>query len=317
MGGAGGLLILSGLCLVTIKGVHAFLRKKSASQPKVISESDDQEEDIEFENAYTKNKKTVDEKLERQTNRAKNEVRPNQKRGKIQFEQDIRRPALTTVKVHPSPFSSVGMAECKSNGSWRDMQGVQFAKKIIINEVEAIIFGLCEGKSGEYIKQNLSTKLQKFSKDTDDFHITDALVRTLDELNQELAKEEGTSLSIALVIDDRIFVANVGDSRVILIPNNNSYLQLSVTTPRTIGIGEKWRPKITRISRAVKLFEGGHLVFANKFFWKVASNDEVRCAIQDMKNENLEPKDMASRLAKGALFSLAISPINLMVVKID
>lgn len=203
------------------------------------------------------------------------------------------------------------------------------------------LFGIFDGHGGDATAKFLKARLKDMLEQTlielnqnglTDEGIWNALKLTFVRLNQEFVGESGSTATVAMTLDGKLWTANVGDSRTILV-NGEEIMQLSEdaepTNPRyRKGIenrgGEvRWnfgmrvngiiavaraigdhilngaisaRPKITMIPFE-RIRQGSQLVLACDGIYDVASTRQVGGAIKGHWNHSPERK------AKNLVFS--------------
>ncbi len=191
--------------------------------------------------------------------------------------------------------------------------------------------------------------------------ITDALTASFVQLNEELHSEEndsdtrklknakkhanngGTTATCALVIGNKAYVPNIGDSRTVLVKKGGTTIQLSedakpshkrfekailkaggfINMNRVLGrlavardLGMKFfketvspRPKITRID----IEDGDSLVLACDGLFDVASTDDVGRAVRKMTDS--DPAQIASSLVIKAINAGSQDNVSCVVAK--
>lgn len=205
------------------------------------------------------------------------------------------------------------------------------------------LFGVFDGHGGReaslYVKEHLQAKLQEIltqycADGLNDEAIWNGLKQTFVRLNQEFTHESaGTTATVAMILDGRIWTANVGDARTIL----DSGIQLSEdakpTDPRyTQGISNRggivFRTRVNRqlaVARAIgdhslkdmnrgsilvvsarpkitvyplsSIEKGSHLILACDGIYDVASTRQVSTAVREDRDTS------AVELAKNIVYS--------------
>jgi protein phosphatase 2C family protein 2/3 len=197
------------------------------------------------------------------------------------------------------------------------------------------LFGILDGHGGTdasfYVMDNLERKLHEMlttfcANGLTDEAIWNALKMTFVELNKGLGEcESGTTATVAIILDGKLWTANVGDSKTIL----DSGIQLSedakLTDPRyQKGIvkrggfvfegringvlavaralgdcdvrGVNARPKITSYSLSA-IPRGSHLILACDGIYDVSSTRQVAAAVRGHGEQS------ATELAKNIVYS--------------
>jgi len=197
------------------------------------------------------------------------------------------------------------------------------------------LFGVFDGHGGPqtslYVKQNLQRKLQETlprfcPNGLTEEGIWNALKMTFVELNKELPNHRaGSTATVALMLDGKLWTANVGDSRTILDngiqlsedakPNDPRYLKGIVNRGGVVffnringnlGVGRavgdhmvgavSARPKITVYPLAT-IQPGSHLILTCDGIYDVASTRQVAGAVRAHAQES------AMTLAKNIVYS--------------
>ena len=98
-----------------------------------------------------------------------------------------------------------------------------------------MIFGVFDGHGGKEVAVFAADKYEKVLTDLSEFKSGDfetALIKSfydLDELvsHEEFALDTGCTSNVVLITPDKIFCANAGDSRSILVKRGNAVVELS------------------------------------------------------------------------------------------
>lgn len=190
-------------------------------------------------------------------------------------------------------------------------------------------------------------------KGLNDVGIWDALKKCCQKLDEDFpGSSGGTTAAIVLILEGKIWVANVGDSRVIL-ERNGKTTQASEDAKVDI---ERYRKKIYKdhgviyegrvngrlaVARAIgdknvkgakgkccvsshpkitnyplKDYEGGHLVIACDGLYDAASSDEVGVAVHRMAELGESPSSIAIRLVDGAIRNRSKDNVSVIVMKL-
>ena len=93
-------------------------------------------------------------------------------------------------------------------------------------------YGVFDGHGGSSVAMRCATRLHVLLKEnySPDKKIEDIITDTFHQLNAEIVPEykaTGSTASIALILGDQITVANVGDTRVLLVESNGSVIRLT------------------------------------------------------------------------------------------
>lgn len=221
------------------------------------------------------------------------------------------------------------------------------------------LYGIFDGHGGKnaatFTKQNLlkhlTVSLFKYCNEgLSDEGIYTALKECFRNLDAKLIDEvSGTTATVAMIINDRIWIANVGDSRTVLVRRNGSAIQASedakpkierykkkiermggnVTKKRVNGqlavaraIGDKKivgenktccvspHPKITNYS-----LNFAHLILGCDGLFDVTSTNEVGNRVKQMEDKKLNPMEMAKALVNSAIENNSMDNVSVIVVK--
>jgi len=144
-----------------------------------------------------------------------------------------------------------------AQGKRPTMEDEHIAQLITVSNTQIPLFGVFDGHNGnqasKYLKQNLPATLalylEKFG--LDDVGIWNALKHAFLELDRTFTSSGGSTANIALIIDNHIWIANLGDSRAIL------------STPETaIQLSEDAKPDNPRYLRSI--LKRGGFVFQSR-----------------------------------------------------
>lgn len=304
--------------------------------------------------------RTIQERLEKNRNYAQKQQQDEKAKGFAIVPGEIpaaltrRNSALLGKSVNLIGGTNVGIASCQ--GSRPSMEDADFvAQGLIHTKPDAYpfkLFGVFDGHGGarasSFVKENLSDYLMKElesrCKDglTEEgiFHSLKVCCKKLHADYQEL---DGTTATIALIINDRLWVANVGDSRTILVNQDGTAIQASedakpaikryqtkieklgghvvfnrvngfLAVARAIGdknvLGILPDPKITDYPLNFK-----YLVLACDGLYDVATTNEVGAAIKEMHDKGESPENMAKRLVQTAIQRGSSDNVSVIVIK--
>jgi len=202
-----------------------------------------------------------------------------------------------------------------------DFHHAQFKAEPKSGEVVGL-FGVFDGHGGanaaDYVKSNLFKNLlahTKFSSDpssalVDAFEHTDTQYL---KLNDNASRDDGCTAVTAVVVQDRLLVANVGDSRAVLSRGGKA-------VPLSIDHKPNTREERTRIEDA-----GGVVVWAGT--WRVGGVLAVSRAFgdrplkryviptPDIRDEQLQPEDEALILASDGLWDVVSNQDAVTLIK--
>ncbi len=263
---------------------------------------------------------------------------------------------------------SVGIA-C-TQGPRETMEDEDFAGIILPqingNPIKASVFGIYDGHGGAnasaFVKENLPQYLTKALEKHNqnglmDEGIWDALKECFIQLGADYSHDiDGTTATIVMILNDNIWVANVGDSRTILVLDDET-IQLSEDGNPEI---DRYKKKIEKlggyieevngvarvngnlaVARAIgdKLVKGkegqccvssnpkitcyplskaknGYLVLACDGLYDVATTNNVGNAINTMKMKGMNTYEMARSLVYSAIENDSKDNVSALVVKL-
>lgn len=161
---------------------------------------------------------------------------------------------------------SVGIASCQ--GARKSMQDTDIAAhqtfKIKDAEYSFKILGVFDGHgpggniAAAYVKANVI----QYLKDALEFHnqemlteqgIHDALEKCCQNLDADYTGPDGTTAIIVVLLDGKIWVANVGDSRAILVKNGKAIQATQDAKPEI----PEYRKTVEELGGYIKICEGG------------------------------------------------------------
>lgn len=263
---------------------------------------------------------------------------------------------------------SVGIASCE--GRRNGMEDADLATEISFTvngeTYQAQLFGIFDGHGGksasQYVKENLPHYLSQALEKNNAIQLSDegiwnALKECFVNLDQDYNRNnDGTTATVAMILENKIWVANVGDSRTIL-SNGEEAIQLSedakpgmerykktieklggvvnshFSTPRVNGrlavaraVGDKEiiganggccvSPKPKITNYSLDQMQNGHLILACDGLYDVASTRQVAKAVEEMSNREETVEAMAQRLVEGAIQSGSGDNVSAMVIKL-
>lgn len=220
------------------------------------------------------------------------------------------------------------------------------------------LFALFDGHGGDeaskFLKANLKEKLAQMlvemnRNDLSDMGIWNALKMTFVRLNEEFNEDAGSTATVAMILDGKIWTANVGDARTILV-NGDEVVQLTEDANPTderyqkgilnrggtvfwwhgmrvngqIAVARAFgdhvlegamsaRPKITAIPLE-EIEPGSHLVLACDGIYDVASSRQVGGAVRDHADQ--PAVDLAKNIVFSAFQADSQDNLSAMVVKL-
>ncbi|EXB37659.1 putative protein phosphatase 2C 11 [Morus notabilis] len=186
-------------------------------------------------------------------------------------------------------------------------------------------FGVFDGHGGsrtaEYLKNNLFKNLSShpdFIKDTktaivEVFRQTDA-----DYLNEEKGqlKEAGSTASTALLLGDRLFVANVGDSRVVACRAGSGTWRVGGVLAVSRAFGDKFlKPYVVAEPEIQEEEIDGvdFIIIASDGLWNVLSNKDAVAIVKEIT----EAEEASRKLIKEAYVRGSSDNITCVIVRFD
>ena len=304
--------------------------------------------------------RTIQERLEKNRNYAQKQQQDEKAKGFAIVPGEIpaaltrRNSPLLGKSVNLIGGTNVGIASCQ--GSRPSMEDADLVTDGSINtKPDAYpfkLFGVFDGHGGawasSFVKENLSDYLIKeLESRCKDGLTEEGIFHSLKECCKKLHADyqgfDGTTATIALIINDRLWVANVGDSRTILVNQDGTAIQASedakpaikryqakienlgghvvlnrvngfLAVARAIGdknvLGVVPDPKITDYPLNFK-----YLVLACDGLYDVATTDEVGAAIKEMHDKGESPENMAKRLVQTAIQRGSSDNVSVIVIK--
>ena len=169
--------------------------------------------------------------------------------------EGLSEPLLIGEQRPPLTFANVQSFEC--SGGMPYMQDRAIAGELISHNIQ--FYGVLDGHGPEgaeiaaHVKGYFALTLEKFlPKNPSESDIYCALKKTFKELNLQIADfsyASGTTAAIAVKVQNKVYVANVGDSRILLLKKNGTFEQCTEDAKLKHGIrGEG----LTRFGKEVK-----------------------------------------------------------------
>jgi len=238
---------------------------------------------------------------------------------------------LLVEEAETDDARKVGIATYKGTSLQREDQEIFVSHSFMIQNTKYLfnLFGVFDGYRGgdasAYVKKNilvyLTQAIEGNNKETlTEEGIFNALKECFKRLDADYKQSDGTTAMIALILAGHLWVANVGDSRTILV-TGDKIVQASEDAKRSItrGIGHKDilaspSPKIT--CYPLKDFQEGYLVLASEGLYYVATTKEVGNAIQEMAKANQSTTTMSKQLVHNAIFGGLINSVTVLVVNL-
>lgn len=283
------------------------------------------------------------------------------------MEQEIDNPHFAVTpnanlpeETHREIFFNGQVGVCDTIGRRNEMEdahlAVAFDLHIQGHHYPVQLFGVFDGHGGSafshYIKDHLQAKLSTKIQGLSDLEIWNALKMTFVEMSQELPNEfarQGSRATVAIILNQKLWVANVGDARTILqngeetealtedakplnprfrkgIEMRGGQVISHFRSPRVNGIlavaravGDRSvdaissRPKITQFPLN-NIVPGSHLVLACDGIWDVASTKQIGRAIYE--NREQSAIDLAEMIVSSAYNANSRDNLSVMVIKL-
>jgi serine/threonine protein phosphatase PrpC len=333
----------------------------------------------EFHTQQAANKKglTIQERLQKNIVFARQQQQQEASKTKFSILQEhVQQDVIQSLKLSRGSQSithaqqevngySVGDACCQGARSKMEDQTLVSSLDFSIQEkcYTASVFAVFDGHGGDqaaiFVQQNFAKYFIELMQESNRTGLTDegiwnAFKACFKKLNQDYTNRDpdGTTATVGMVLEGKIWVANVGDSRTILVkdgkatqasedakPTINRYrnkiikkggivwgkkVNGELAVARAIGDKEivgktnipviSPNPKIT--SYSLSDFQGGYLVLACDGLYDVATTNEVGQAIEEMAKKKLTTKEMARRLVVGALNHNSQDNVSVIVVRL-
>ncbi len=296
----------------------------------------------------------IQEKLKKEFMRAHDQM-IHEEDGPFEYEEG------TLGSVERETVGGLDVGVCHYIGRRDEMEdehlATSFNVKIGGSDYPVKLFGVFDGHGGpeasKYLKEKLQAKLSKLlvelnAKGLSDEGIWNALKMTFVQLNQEFKKKSGSTATVALLLDGKLWTANVGDSRTIL-DNNGQTIQLSedakpgdpryakgiknrggfvnwfggmrvngvLAVARSVGDHKlqgavSARPKITAMSLK-EVAPDSHLVLACDGIYDVASSRQIGDAVRD--HSDLSPSELAQNIVFSAYQANSKDNLSAMVIR--
>lgn len=207
------------------------------------------------------------------------------------------------------------------------------------------------GTAASYLKDNLSTRIENDLNnltEVNDTSLGDMLTKLSVELDTSLnANEMGATAAGILIFQNSVYLFNSGNARATLV-RKEAFFQLTeeadpknlrfkhglekkgctvdqLITARGWGAGVVARPKITHIDKGITddlvqmkigYNSDDYLLIGSDGFWKVATNQEVLKAFQDMQEAKTPFVEMSARLVYAAQQAKSQENITALVIKL-
>ncbi len=274
----------------------------------------------------------------------------------------------TEVSWDASGQSFSGVASAQGRRAVMEDTHIMADLQIEGAENGAQLFGVFDGHAGAgasaFVKDNVAFYLQREvqayrellrpgveSRLTDEV-IWNALKQCFIRLSEDYEGEDGTTAVIAFIVDRKVWIANVGDSRAIFVKEDGETIQASedakpdieryrrkieshkgcvikmlsgisrvngfLAVARAVGdhevTGVIANPKIT--CYALEDFVGGYVVLACDGLYDVATTNEVGYAVDRLTAQGFSPDEIAQRLVSAAIGNGSKDNVTTLVVKL-
>lgn len=319
----------------------------------------------------TKVHRTVAEKLERNRQFAAEEQSNEKANDRFKMmEGEI--PAQLVGKdlhgeAHHVDTFAVGIASCEGRRNRMEDAEIAVGGSFSSGEINYPfqLFGVFDGHGGTsasaYVKDNILTVLTDLLKSENPKELTDegifkALKETFKQLDAQFtsyasgttAYASGTTATVSLILNGKVWVANVGDARTVLVKSDGTATQASedakpsvprfeekinklggiVIDRRVNGIlgvaravGDKNFKKVVSSNPKITCypldeFKDGYLVLACDGLWDTASTQNVGNVIKEMDEKKQSVQEMSQRLVWGAIENHSNDNVTAMVIRL-
>lgn len=253
---------------------------------------------------------------------------------------------------------SIGMANCQGRRYEMEDESLAglYSFKIKDHEYVYTLLGLFDGSNGAHASQFVRTNMASYltnalekqnPNDLTDEGIFKALKTAFINLNSNFKDEQsGSTATVALILEDKIWIANTGDSRTILLkagkatqatedakPTIPRYkktveklggsvygnrVEGSIAYARAFGVtwitGIIPNPKITCYN--LSEFKEGYLILACDGLYDKASTNEVGSAMAHMEKNNDSLKAMSQKLVYNAIMNGSFDNVSVIIAKL-
>ena len=139
----------------------------------------------------------------------------------------------STIQNKNTPFASFSYHEDKNLKYRQSMEDTGVTLPNLTNDYKTSLFGIFDGHGGndgvKYIKDGTPESIKKYRNDL--CPIEKCFINSFNKIDEELkfydSENTGSTATIVLIQDNKIYCANVGDSRAYII-YNNSIKQITV-----------------------------------------------------------------------------------------
>lgn len=139
----------------------------------------------------------------------------------------------STIQNKNTPFASFSYHEDKNLKYRQSMEDTGVTLPNLTNDYKTSLFGIFDGHGGndvvKYIKDRIPEIIKKYINDL--CPIEKCFINSFNKIDEELkfydSENTGSTATIVLIQDNKIYCANVGDSRAYII-YNNSIKQITV-----------------------------------------------------------------------------------------
>jgi len=139
----------------------------------------------------------------------------------------------STIQNKNTPFTSFSYYEDKNLKYRQSMEDTGVTLPNLTNDYKTSLFGIFDGHGGndvvKYIKDRIPEIIKKYINDL--CPIEKCFINSFNKIDEELkfydSENTGSTATIVLIQDNKIYCANVGDSRAYII-YNNSIKQITV-----------------------------------------------------------------------------------------
>jgi serine/threonine protein phosphatase PrpC len=151
----------------------------------------------------------------------------SQKKPSYNFDSmNSKKSTSTTIQNKNTPFSSFSYQEDKNLKYRQSMEDIGVTLPNLTNDYKTSLFGIVDGHGGndvvKYIKDRIPEIIKKNLNDL--YPIEQCFINSFNKIDEELkfydSEYTGSTATIVLIQDNKIYCANVGDSRAYIIYDN-------------------------------------------------------------------------------------------------
>ena len=365
-----GIAFFSGVTLAYFSCIYSFkAKKKDATEQDSPPQLVNQKTDVAISTRLEKNRNFAKEQQNTEISKGfvltRGKIPRKGVKVKVVDEEGKKKKKRSPIKGEGSS-RRIGIASCE--GCRDSMEDAHLATNIrfTVNHIDhtVLVFGVFDGHGGTeasvFVKQNLDQYLKEAFESNNQENLTEegvfkALKACFEKLGEDYTggDETGTTATVAILLGDKIWVANVGDSRTILVKQDGTVIQASEDAKPMIA---RYQKKIERlggfidenrvngvlgVARAIgdKVYKGnegkccvlpnpkitnypldnfkrGYLVLACDGVYDVSTTAEMGSAIKQMADKREKTKKMAKRIVYSVISRGSQDNVSVVVVSL-